>query len=104
MVCDEAEFDEDFCLRNPTAIFEVLSQSTANNDRTAKFRQYRRMRSLRDYVLVDSLQILAEHWNRGENGLWTLVGEHDNFADALQVLGVTIALSDIYRRSRLLPS
>ena len=54
VVCGEPELadDQKDMLLNPVAIFEVLSKSTEAYDRGQKFAQYRRMESLRDYVLV----------------------------------------------------
>jgi len=39
----------------PTLVVEVLSPSTAHYDQTGKFEQYRQIPTLREYVLVDSI-------------------------------------------------
>jgi Uma2 family endonuclease len=57
-------------LLNPTVIFEVLSESTEAYDRV-KFGQYRRIPSLREYVMVSQDRMLVERYIRqGEN--WVL--------------------------------
>jgi Uma2 family endonuclease len=53
-VCGEARFEDSHMdtLLNPTVIVEVLSGSTEAYDRGEKFAHYRRLESLREYVLV----------------------------------------------------
>jgi Uma2 family endonuclease len=102
VVCDDPTFDPDGCLRSPVVLIEVLSEGTASYDRGEKFRQYRRIASLRHYVLIEQDRILVEHYERLENGIWGLVGEHSDPADAVVFadLGVTLPLAEIYRRVR----
>jgi len=45
--------DREDILLNPTVIFEVLSPSTESYDRGVKFRRYREIESLTDYILID---------------------------------------------------
>lgn len=59
-------------LLNPTVIFEVLSPSTEQYDRGVKFRYYRGIESLTDYILVDQNQIRVEQYTRGDANTWTL--------------------------------
>jgi Uma2 family endonuclease len=59
-------------LLNPTVIFEVLSPSTEYYDRGVKFRRYREIGSLTDYILVDQDQIRIEQFTRGDANTWTL--------------------------------
>src|ERR1043166_9688652 len=53
-VCGEARFEDKHVdtLLNPTVIVEVLSESTERYDRGEKFAHYRRLESLRAFVLV----------------------------------------------------
>ena len=57
-------------LLNPQVIFEVLSPSTEVFDRGDKFRRYRQLETLTDYVLVSSDRIRVEHHRVQENGVW----------------------------------
>jgi Uma2 family endonuclease len=100
IVCGEPKFDFDDCLRNPTVLIEVASESTALYDRSDKFAHYRRFATLRDYVLIEQNRMQVEHWERGSNGLWTLVGEHTEATDTLILssLQIAIPLAEIYRR------
>ena len=58
-------------LKNPEAIFEVLSPSTENYDRGAKFENYRTIPTLTHYVLVAQNRIFIEHFVRQPGG-WLL--------------------------------
>ncbi|WP_366557687.1 Uma2 family endonuclease [Okeania sp. SIO1I7] len=40
-------------ITNPQIIVEVLSRSTESYDRGQKFEYYRRVNSLREYILID---------------------------------------------------
>lgn len=72
-VCGEVLLeDEHFdTLLNPTVIVEVLSGSTEAYDRGEKFAHYRRLDSLREYVLVAQDKIRVEHFRR-EGEEWIL--------------------------------
>ena len=73
VVCGEPEFldREVDTLLNPTVIFEVLSESTEAYDRGVKFGHYRRIPSLREYVLVSQDRMLVERYTRQGND-WLL--------------------------------
>ena len=65
---EDAEADT---LLNPTVIIEVLSPSTEAYDRGDKFARYRRLDTLREYVLVAQERVLIERYARqGEE--WVL--------------------------------
>lgn len=53
-LCEEPRFEDENVdtLLNPTVIIEVLSPSTERCDRGEKFAHYRRLESLREYILV----------------------------------------------------
>src|SRR4051794_29577072 len=55
VLCNEPEFtDDEFdTITNPSVIIEILSPSTANYDRGAKFNLYREISTLKEYLLVD---------------------------------------------------
>jgi len=83
-------------LLNPTAIFEVLSDSTESYDRGEKFAGYRTLPSLQEYVLVSQKEKLVEHFHRQSDGSWLLrvsgAGESVN----LPSLGCELAVDEIY--------
>ena len=52
--------DDDWNVLNPTVIIEVLSPSTKNYDRGEKFKLYRDIVTLKEYILIDSTSIHIE--------------------------------------------
>lgn len=55
---------------NPTVVFEVLSPSTGDFDRTDKYDDYKTLPSLKDYVLIDSEKVRVEVFSRLDEGGW----------------------------------
>jgi Uma2 family endonuclease len=66
IVCGKEEYlDDKFnTLLNPTVIFEVLSPATEDYDRGTKFKLYRSIPSLKNYIVVSSTQFAAEIYTR----------------------------------------
>jgi Uma2 family endonuclease len=81
----------------PIIIIEILSPSTRNYDRGEKFMLYRAIPSLKEYILVDSEAIHAEHFAINKEGLWQLK-EHNLVTDEIfiETLDVTLPLGEIY--------
>lgn len=75
LVCGPPRFEDERrdTLLNPTAIFEVLSDSTEAYDRGDKFAHYRTIPSFVDYVLASQKRVQVEHFHRQEDGSWKLV-------------------------------
>ncbi len=57
----------------PTVLVEVLSPAAESYDRGAKFAQYRRLESLREYVLVSSDRINIELFRLNDRRRWELI-------------------------------
>lgn len=67
-----------------------LVANTAAFDRGAKFAAYRRLPSLREYLLVDPETRVADLYRRGDDGLWVL---HPHLsADTVQLASVDLQL------------
>lgn len=82
---------------NPSAIFEVLSPSTAAYDRGEKFEAYKQLPSLKDYVLVATDHIAVELFSRSPDGVWVPSMTRGIDAKlALPSLGVHLPLADVY--------
>lgn len=85
-------------LLNPQVIVEVLSDSTEQYDRGKKFEHYRRIPSLREYVLVAQDRPLVERFVRQPDETWVLtvfVGLTAEFA--LATAPARVPLADVYR-------
>lgn len=102
VVCGDPLIDPIEALQNPVLIVEVLSSSTAADDRGEKFEKYRTRPTLQHYILVEQDRPTVEHFARGETGLWTLVGEYHQRTETLTILlnsqTIAIPLAAIYRR------
>lgn len=86
----------------PTVIVEILSPSTRNYDRGVKFMLYRAISSLKDYILVDSESIHAEHFAINKQGHWELK-EYNNLTEEvfIETLNARIPMKEIYDRTKL---
>lgn len=91
-------------LLNPKVVIEVLSPSTEAYDRGEKFRQYREIESLQEYVLVSQEDYLVEHFSRADDGRWMLTDARglDGRIELLS-LGCELPLSRIYARVEITP-
>ncbi len=81
---------------NPTVLVEVLSRSTERYDRSDKFGHYRRLASLRDYLLVSQAEARVEHYHRNEDGTWTLRDARAGDTVTLASIDVTLSVDDVY--------
>ena len=70
VTCDAQDLQSRDFIQSPKVIVEVLFPSTANYDRGEKFKYYRQISSLQEYVLVDSEQVSVEVFHRGEGQMW----------------------------------
>jgi len=89
-------------LLNPTVLFEVLSDSTEAYDRGTKSSHYRRLPSLKEYVLIAQDQPLVERYVRQPAGSW-LLRETTRLEEtvALDGIPVQVPMSEIYRQVTL---
>jgi Uma2 family endonuclease len=83
-------------LLNPTAVFEVLSDSTESYDRGEKFAGYRTLPSLQEYVLVSQKQELVEHFHRQADGSWLLRVYGAGESVSLPSLACELAVDEVY--------
>jgi Uma2 family endonuclease len=102
VVCGPPVFDDDDCLRNPALIVEVLSPSTRDYDRGEKFRCYRRLTSLRHYILIETERMHVEHYQQTNGVLWVTAGvyTHPDETISLPDMRIEVPLREIYRRIR----
>lgn len=97
VVCSAVEVDPDDAqaVVNPTVIVEVLSDSTADSDRGDKFAAYRRLRSLREYVLVSQHERRIDLYTR-DGRRWILDEYGIGETLRLESIGVSLAVNDAY--------
>ena len=89
--------NDDYNVLNPTVIIEVLSPSTKNYDRGEKFKLYRDIATLKEYILVDSESIHIEVFRLNETHHWELE-EYNTITDHLSIKAIdeTVSISEIY--------
>ncbi len=90
--------DDEYNFLNPTVIFEVLSPSTRDYDRTTKFQLYRDIPSLKMYVLAEPEYPFIEAFHINAQGFWEL-HEYKNLEQTLllPVLQTELPLVAIYQ-------
>jgi Uma2 family endonuclease len=70
--CDERDRSAINLIQYPCLIVEVLSPSTEAYDRGEKFRRYRQLSALQEYVLVDATQMSIDRFSRLSDRKWEL--------------------------------
>jgi Uma2 family endonuclease len=87
-------------LVNPQVIFEVLSPSTAEYDRTTKLQKYRMgNETLTDYIPVSQDKPFVEHFFKQSDGKWLYqsFGSIDDFLK-IETVDCELTLREIYDR------
>jgi Uma2 family endonuclease len=102
VVCGELEFfrDNRHTLANPIVLFEVLSPSTRNYDRSVKLENYQTIPSLLYYVMIDSEQVRVVYYQRIEAGNWLqsapLSDPRENFTLKLPTATINLTVAELY--------
>ncbi len=98
IVCGKEEYlDDKFdTLLHPTLIVEVLSPSTEDYDMGTKFKLYRSIPSLKDYVIVSSMEVLAEVFTKKED-TW-VISTADSLEKSIHLSSINfdLSLADVY--------
>ncbi len=98
---EDSEFDT---LLNPRVIIEILSKSTESFDRGEKFRDYQRLESLKEYVLISQDKIYVERYTRSGDSTWEYwSAELSEEALSLDSIDAHILLGDIYSNVEFQP-
>lgn len=93
VVCGEPAFVDQRrdTVSNPVLIIEVLSESTQDYDRTEKFRSYRTLPSLKEYLTVAQDKVHVEQYVRQSDEQWLLT-DHKQSAGRIQLASVGLEL------------
>lgn len=84
--CDARDRTALRLIRHPCLIAEVLSPSTADDDRGQKFNHYRQLATLQDYVLIDREQMRVDRYHRLSDRHWDL--QTDIAGETLELVSV----------------
>lgn len=81
----------------PSVIIEILSKSTKDYYRGSKFMLYRSIKTLKEYITIDSLSFSVEIFTRQENNTW-LLSEFKQLSDSfvISTINLTLQLKDVY--------
>lgn len=104
IICGEivpSEIDVDTAIL-PIVLIEILSPSTKDYDRGGKFRMYRDIPSLKEYILIDSESTSIEVFRINVQGNWELE-EHRSIEHSLiiRTVDVSLPLKEIYDGTKL---
>ena len=92
----ERDPDDEQAVTNPTVIVEVLSRSTEEYDRGDKFDHYKRLLSLREYVIVSHRERCIEVWTRGAGESWTSVVYREGNTARLASINAALDVRELY--------
>lgn len=98
IVCGPSERDpeDENAVTNPTLIVEVPSRSTEEYDRGDKFEHYKRIPSLREYVLVSHRDREVEAWTRGGDDAWTKAVSRAGERAVLRSIDAELGVTELY--------
>jgi Uma2 family endonuclease len=98
VTCDSRDLGPqgDLEKQQPKLIVEVLSESTAAYDRGEKFRAYRSIEALEEYVLIDQDKPYAEVFRKDGSGHWVLYPTEAGEVLRLESVGLTLSLAEVY--------
>ncbi len=99
-----SDHEEDSAI-GPTVLIEILSPSTKNYDRGEKFKLYRDIPSLREYILIDTESVRVEVFRLNASRHWELE-EYKSLDELLfiQAIDFSFPLRDIYSGTKLIHS
>jgi Uma2 family endonuclease len=90
------EDDHKDIVLNPKLIIEVLSNATEGFDRGDKFKSYRQITSLTEYILIDSKKQSIEQFYKDEAGEWHFGHEITEGTMRLRSFPIDLAIDDVY--------
>jgi Uma2 family endonuclease len=99
VVCGRLELapEDDRAIINPVLLVEVLSDSTEAYDRGQKFAHYRRIPSLREYLLVSQHEPRLELFRRGQGESWELFEAGPGQSLTLSSVDAVLETDEVYR-------
>jgi len=96
VTCDRQDLQTEMIFRAPMLVLEVLSPSTQAYDRSQKFALYRRLPSLKEYVLIDPDTRRAEAFRINADGMFVLFDMSESEMLELTSIGCKVAMADVF--------
>ena len=84
-------------VENPCLIIEVLSKSTEDYDKGDKFRYYRSLPDLQEYVLINQYELEIQQYTKTDNNLW-IYRVYESIEDIVKFasLDIEMTVAEIY--------
>jgi len=102
VTCDERDRETGYLKRFPSLVIEVLSESTAAFDRGNKFSTYRKLDTLREYLLIDPDSLNVDCFRLDEtSGHWVLYPFAAGDAVELASIGFSTPIESLYENVQL---
>jgi Uma2 family endonuclease len=96
VTCDARDRETDMYKQYPVMIAEVLSESTAEYDRSFKFACYQKILTLRDYLLISQDVYSIEHYHFNDSEEWIRNDYTRDDIFHLACINLDVAVSDVY--------
>ena len=103
LTCHADDIADGYYIRNPLLIVEVLSPSTEAHDQRIKSIAYRRLPSLRYFLLVSQTEPLVQVYSRNSSTALFQIQDFNSIDDVIQFpeLNFSLSLHQIYQRIKL---
>ena len=101
VTCDPRDRGAIEALRYPCLIIEVLAPSTDSYDRGQKFRHYRRLTSLKEYILISSDRIAVDRFCLNDRQKWELTSYEAGDLVELSSIALSLPIEQIYENVTL---
>jgi Uma2 family endonuclease len=92
--------EDDKLVRYPCLVVEVLSPATKSRDRGKKVQIYQDCPTIQDYLIVDSESPTVWHYQRQENGEWTVQMLHLENSIEFISIGARCSVAEIYEKTQ----
>src|SRR5690349_22727254 len=100
VTCDPKDHQPDSYMLSPVLIVEVLSPSTEAYDRGEEFAAYRKVPTLREYLLIDPESRRVEIYRAGSEGQWVLNEIDPNGTLNLQSVNLEVPVQQFFENVR----
>ena len=96
--CNDVLKGTDLIVKNPSIIFEVLSDSTALYDKEVKLKYYKRIETLNYYLLIAQKEIMVKVYSRIDNSQIWKYQTFETIDGLIEFdrLGFTLSVATIY--------
>jgi Uma2 family endonuclease len=101
IVCGKSEFHaykgKMKATTNPRVIIEVLSESTAAVDRNEKWRCYKKISSLQEYILIEQNEAYIELYRKADDHSGWFITDFEGLGSTITINDKSFKMSEVYR-------